>query len=278
MGNSNEAPFTTKRRVTHPDQMPIDVRDGIKGVFVDIDDTLTSGGRLTAQAYQALQGLHDAGVLVIPVTGRPAGWCDHIARMWPVNAVVGENGAFYFRYDHNVRQMQRRYYDDQRERLANSERLQSLAATIIERVPSVRIAADQAYRESDLAIDYCEDIPRAEDSAVDEVVDIFHESGATAKVSSIHINGWFGEYDKLTMSKLLMRECFHCDLDAERERFVFVGDSPNDQPMFGYFPNSVGVANIDRYAARLEQWPRFVTCNECGAGFAELADWLLQRR
>ena len=100
----------------------------------------------------------------------------------------------------------------------------------------------------------------------------------TAKVSSIHVNGWFGVYDKLGMTKTLLRERFGVDLDAERDRYLFVGDSPNDAPMFAYFPLSVGVANVRRFAGRLEHAPAYVTASEGGAGFAELAARLLAAR
>ena len=97
----------------------------------------------------------------------------------------------------------------------------------------------------------------------------------TAKVSSIHVNGWFGSYDKLAMTRTLLAEEFGIDLDAEREQFVFVGDSPNDAPMFAFFPHSVGVANVRAFADRIATPPEYVTQREAGAGFAELAAFLL---
>jgi len=250
----------------------------VRGVFTDIDDTLTTAGRMTAQSYAALERLRRAGLVTVPITGRPAGWCDHIARLWPVDAVVGENGAFYFRYLEAERRMVRRYLQDEGERAGNRRRLEALARTILDEVPGAAVAADQRYRESDLAIDYCEDVPRLPAESVARVVELFEAAGATAKVSSIHVNGWFGDYDKLGMTRRLMAECFSVDLDAEREAFVFVGDSPNDAPMFEYFPLSVGVANVREFAGRLASEPAFVTERAGGAGFAELAERLLAAR
>ena len=100
----------------------------------------------------------------------------------------------------------------------------------------------------------------------------------TAKVSSIHVNGWFGRYDKLSMAHLLLRERYGKELEAEREHCVFAGDSPNDAPMFAYLPNSVGVANIRRFEAELAHPPRYVTQADCGAGFAEVATAILAAR
>jgi len=257
---------------------PFEARRAVRGVLCDIDDTLTTGGRLTADAYAAMERLEQAGLQVVPITGRPAGWCDHIARMWPVAAVVGENGAFFFRYDRNRRVMKRAFVDGAAQRAANRERLRVIAADIVRAVPGCAIAADQLYRESDIAIDYCEDVTRLPREAVDRIVALMQARGLTAKVSSIHVNGWFGAYDKLAATHRLMREEFRADLDAARESYVFVGDSPNDAPMFAFFPYSVGVANIREFAGRLEHEPRYVTSATGGAGFREVADLLLAGR
>lgn len=255
-----------------------DVAAGIRGVFVDIDDTLTSSGVLTAEAYASLESLHASGFLVVPVTGRPAGWCDHIARMWPVDAIVGENGAFFFRYDHEKRQMGRRYLLDENVRADNRQRLERVKSEILSQVPGAAVSADQGFREADLAIDFCEDVAPLPDEQVQQIVSLFENAGARVKVSSIHVNGWFGDYDKLSTTRTMMHECFGVDLDACRERYVFVGDSPNDAPMFDYFPVSVGVANIRRFQSRLNAMPAFVTAASSGAGFSETAARLLEAK
>ncbi len=254
---------------------PAKQREAIRGVFFDIDNTLTTDGRLTAQAYGALERLHERRIIAVPITGRPAGWCDHIARMWPVDAVVGENGAFYFRYDHGAHKMHKRFLQSEAERAANRKRLEAVRDRILAKVPGTALASDQHYRETDLAIDYCEDVKPLPPSEVERIVAFFEEAGATAKVSSIHVNGWFGEYDKLTMTRTLMREVFFVDLDAERAKFIFVGDSPNDAPMFAYFPHAIGVANIRDFTGRLKAEPAYVTQAGCGAGFAEVVEMLV---
>jgi HAD superfamily hydrolase (TIGR01484 family) len=225
-----------------------------------------------------MEKLVTAGLILIPVTGRPAGWCDHIARMWPVDAVVGENGAFWFRYDPAEHVMHRRYVADGESRKAQRARLQSIAAQILDEVPQARVAADQLYRESDLAIDYGEDGDRLPDAQVDRIVQIMRSHGLTAKVSSIHVNGWFGTHDKLTTTLELLGDCFRIDPVQARDGFAFVGDSPNDQPMFEFFPCSVGVANVRAFEARLTAPPAYVTEGGGGAGFAEFADRLIAAR
>ena len=256
-------------------EMPGEVRRGIRGVLTDIDDTLSTHGRLSADAYAAMERISRAGLLVIPITGRPAGWCDHIARMWPVDAIVGENGALYMRYDRNARRLVRRFADDESTRRVNRARLAAVGEQILAAVPGCALASDQRYRETDLAIDFREDVPPLSREAVDRIVVLMQAEEMTAKVSSIHVNGWFGDYDKLTMTRMLMAEVFGIDLDLERERFVFAGDSPNDAPMFAFFPNAVGVANVREFADRIVSLPAYVTRGEAGAGFAELADFLL---
>ena len=250
----------------------------MEGLFLDIDDTLTTDGRLPAHAYAALEALHDAGLLVVPITGRPAGWCDHIARMWPVDAVVGENGAFYFWHDHEAKKLRQRFLADEATRAANAERLKVVAAQVFREVPGCALASDQFCRIADIAIDFCEDVPALAKGDVERIAALMRAAGMTAKVSSIHVNGWFGDYDKLSMARMLMRERYGIDLDSARQRYLFIGDSPNDEPMFGYFPQAVGVANVVAFAQDMTHPPAYVTAGRGGNGFAELARRLLAAR
>ena len=248
-------------------------RRGVRALLFDIDDTLTTEGKLTAAAYAALERLQGAGLRLVPVTGRPAGWCDHIARMWPVDAVVGENGAFYF--FHEANRVHKRFHDTVEVRTDKRARLGAIAERILAAVPGCALASDQPYRETDLAIDYCEDVPPLPLEAAERIAALMREAGLTAKVSSIHVNGWFGDYDKLATTRRLFAERFGLELGAANRAVVFAGDSPNDAPMFAFFENSVGVANVRRYEKLLSTQPRYVTANAAGAGFAELADHLL---
>src|SRR6185369_4789948 len=194
--------------------MPLAARAAMRGVLADIDDTLSTRGRVTAQAYAAMESLRAAGLLLIPITGRPAGWCDHIARMWPVDAVVGENGALYMRHDDDARRLVRRFADDEPTRRASRSRIAAIGERILAAVPGSALASDQRYRESDLAIDYCEDVAPLPRADVDRIVAMMEAEGLTAKVSSIHVNGWFGGYDKLSMTRRLLVEAFGIDLDV----------------------------------------------------------------
>ena len=257
------------------EKFPKSRKKNVRYVLADIDDTLTANGRIPADVFIALERLQQENRRVVPITGRPAGWCDHIARMWPVDAVVGENGAFFFRYDDGQRKMQRRYYKSQKQRASDRHKLEKVKSDILKKVPGCRVSADQAYREADLAIDYCEDIAPLSVKEVDKIVSCFEKAGAHAKVSSIHVNGWFGKYDKLTMTKLLFEEVYQENLDDMKRHVLFIGDSPNDAPMFAYFPNSVGVANVLQFEERLISKPAWVTRKTGGYGFAEMVDQLL---
>lgn len=248
---------------------------GIRGLFFDIDDTLTTEGRLTAQAYAALERWKAAGKIAVPITGRPAGWCDHIARMWPVDAVVGENGAFYFRYDPAARRLEKQFLLDEATRVENRRRMVAVRDRVLATVPGCALASDQLYREADLAIDFCEDVPPLGLAVAERIAALMREAGMTAKISSIHVNGWFGDYDKLGMTRTFARDRLGVDLDRAGDAFAFAGDSPNDAPMFAYFRNSIGVANVRRYEALLAARPAYVTQGEAGTGFAELVTRLL---
>jgi len=258
--------------------LPLQTAAGFHTLLTDIDDTLTSAGRLTAAAYAALEALHRAGLRVVPVTGRPAGWCDHIARLWPVDGVIGENGAFYMWHDAAAGRLRTRHLFDAAQREAAAGRLAAVREQVLREVPGCALASDQFCRLTDLAIDFCEDVAPLPGRDVDRIAQLMRDAGMTAKVSSIHVNGWFGPWDKLATARLMLAERFGVDLEAQRERIVFAGDSPNDEPMFAFFPHAVGVANVLDARERLAALPAWITPSRAGAGFVELADALLAAR
>ncbi|MDC7228119.1 MAG: HAD-IIB family hydrolase [Spirochaetales bacterium] len=245
---------------------------GIKYVLTDIDDTLTSNGKLESEAYAAMWKLHDAGIRVIPVTGRPAGWCDMIIRQWPVDAVIGENGAFaYFFEDSQLKSFVHPSVADGE----SIKKLENIYATVKEEIPLVRRARDQFARIYDLAIDFNEDPPKLGYQTAVKIRDICEEFGAEAKISSIHVNTWFGNYSKRDTAILFMKERYGLSEDEFMEQAVFCGDSPNDEPMFGYLPISFAVANILDFRDILKNEPAFVASKRGGKGFVEIASKLI---
>lgn len=251
----------------------------IEFVLTDIDDTLTTEGQLKAKAYESLWRLHDAGLKVIPITGRPAGWCEMIARFWPVEGVVGENGGFYFRYasntGENIKKMQRWFFADEKIIKENRQKLNQVAQEILKSVPGCALASDQFCRLMDLAIDFCEDVPSLPKIEVDKIVRIFEKHGAQAKISSIHVNGWFGNYNKLTTTFNFLKNEFGLTENEALAKCAFVGDSPNDEPMFAKFPHSFGVANIRNFENQMKTLPCYVAESHGGEGFYEISNKIL---
>ena len=248
---------------------------GVRGVLTDIDDTLTTAGAITPDALQALGRLKAAGLPVIAITGRPMGWSEPFARVWPLDAIVAENGAVaLFRSGDGLNI---EYAQDENTRRANGLRLAQVAERILREVPGATLARDSAGRVTDIAIDHAEfaQLPAAR---IEQVVALMREEGMNATVSSIHINGWFGAHDKLSGARWIVQRLLGRELDAESAHWVYVGDSTNDQLMFGHFARSVGVANLLDFAAELVVWPSFITQQPRGAGFAEVAAALLRLR
>jgi HAD superfamily hydrolase (TIGR01484 family) len=249
---------------------------GVKFVLFDIDDTITESGRLLRQSYDALWDLSAAGLVVIPVTGRPAGWCDLIARQWPVSGVVGENGAFSFYLEDGT--LQRLLHTAAPNPDTVRARLTDLGSRALREYPGLRIAKDQPYRIFDVALDFAEEEPNLGLELASRVKRFCEANGAVAKVSSIHVNAWFGDYDKLSMAEQFLSSRFGFDPILDSSSVLYFGDSPNDEPMFRRFELSCGVANVKNYAQLLGVEPKFVTQRPFGYGFAEGVDVLLRLR
>ena len=245
---------------------------GVQGVMTDIDDTLTRDGAIEPAALAALHDLAAAGLPVIAITGRPLGWSRPFAQAWPVAAIVAENGAVALIRD--GRHLATEYAQDSATRAANALRLQAAAARVLREVPGAVLAQDSPGRVTDIAIDHSE-FAQLPPAGISHVVQVLREEGLAATVSSIHINGWIGSHSKWTAAQWMVQRLFGRDLCAERGRWVYVGDSTNDQLMFEHLPLTVGVANLQRFADQLQHWPAYITQGERGLGFAEVARALL---
>lgn len=247
----------------------------VVGVMTDIDDTLTRDGAIEPAARSALHALREAGLPVVAITGRPKGWSEPFARDWPVDAIVAENGAVALIAEGGV--LRAEYAQDAGTRERNARRLAAAAQRVLAEVPGATRARDSAGRECDIAIDHAE-FAHLDDEAIRRVVAVMHAEGLNATVSSIHVNGWIGEHTKLSAAHWMVRRLYGRELDGEIARWLYVGDSTNDQAMFAAFPLSVGVANLTRFAAQLRTWPAYLTQAERGEGFAEVARAVLAAR
>ncbi len=245
--------------------------------FTDIDDTITENGLLPGYSYNSLWELYNNNIKVIPVTGRPAGWCDHIARMWPVEAVIGENGAFYFSYNRKLKNMERKYFSSKEQLEVNKRKLLKIKTRVLAEVPGVSISADQDYRIADLAVDFCEDVEHPGREAVQSICRIASEEGALYKISSIHVNCWFGEFNKVECVKKYLQENTNDYRDSFNKAF-FIGDSPNDEPIFKQIKNSIGVANLNDFKNELKHLPLYITDNRSACGFTEAVDVIIKKK
>ena len=248
---------------------------GVQGVLTDIDDTLTTEGAIPLGVVAALAALRAASLPVIAVTGRPMGWSRPIAEEMPLAAVVAENGAVGLFRD--AAGLQVEYVDPESTRSANAVRLRAVAARIVAEVPGATLARDSAGRITDIAVDHAE-FMRLDPARIAQVAAIMRSEGMNATVSSIHINGWYGTHTKLSGAAWIVRRLLGKDLDAERDLWLYVGDSTNDELMFASFAFSVGVANLADFADRLQQWPAYITQHDRGRGFVEVAEALLAAR
>ena len=250
----------------------------LRGVFTDIDDTLTRDGAIEPAALAALARLREAGLTCVAVTGRPLGWSKAFAREWPVAAIVAENGAVLLRAQDGLPDGLRiDYAQDAAQRAHNAERLSRCAGRVLRELPDARLAQDSAGRVTDIAIDHSE-YAQLNEASIAQVLAIMQDEGLTSTVSSIHINGWIGTHSKWSGACWALRELEGADLAAELERWLFVGDSTNDQALFERFDLSVGVANIRRFAQQLRVWPAYITAAERGLGFTEVVSAVLEAR
>ena len=248
----------------------------LNAVFSDLDDTLTDSSFILPSTLQAIHDLSQAGFKVVIVSGRPAGWADSLMRLIPLDSVIFENGAGLMWRENNKILTQC---------LASGAPLKSpqnvleeLFSKIKREIPQAKLATDQSYRLFDYAIDFNEEPPFLTDAQVKRIMQLLNDdSRVTAKLSSIHINYWVGTHTKLTACEFWLKK-FGQSTGITKETVVYSGDSPNDEPLFGFFPHSVGVANVKRFLPIMKQAPAYITSHEGGKGFQEIAQLLLKEK
>ena len=213
------------------------------GVMTDIDDTLTSAGAITPDTLAALGALKAAGLHVIAVTGRPAGWSEPFALTWPLDAIVAENGAVAFlscqkwlsRLSGGRNLLSKLYQQDTPTRLCNQARMRQVSERVMREVAGAVMSKDSAGRETDIAIDHSE-FAHLPPVAIERVAHIMRSEGMNASVSSIHINGWFGSHDKLEGARWIVRELLGHELDAELPRRCLSAIRPTASRCSRLFP------------------------------------------
>jgi HAD superfamily hydrolase (TIGR01484 family) len=245
--------------------------EAVRFVLTDMDETLTYQGRLAAATYDALERLQRAGIRVIPVTAAPAGWCDQMARMWPVDGVIGENGGLFFQRAAHGHGLLQKFWHAPEDQPAITARLTAIGKRVQEAVPEAVFAEDQAFRLT------CVAFAQPQDPVIRSVIiSALRNSGADVTVNNLWLLGWLGGYDKLAMSRRVMAEVYGLDIDENPDTVLYVGDSTNDAPMFGFFRHSVGVSTVTRYLSEIPVPPRWITAGPGGAGFVEAADAVIR--
>ena len=245
----------------------------VRFVLTDMDETLTYRGRLAAATYHALERLQRAGVVVVPVTAASAGWCDQMARMWPVDEVIGENGGFFFRRSSAGHELERWFWPPDCEREAIAQRLAEIGRNVGVVVPEAQFAQDHPFRLTSVAFSKPSDPGLCE-----AILAILRASGARVTVNNLWVLGWLGDYDKLAMTRRVMMQVYGLDIEVDREAVLYVGDSTNDGPMFSFFRHTVGVSTVIDCLPQIPRPPAWITRGPGGAGFVEVADAVLRSR
>ncbi|HEY4058053.1 MAG TPA: HAD-IIB family hydrolase [Kofleriaceae bacterium] len=243
----------------------------IRGVFSDVDDTLTHDGSVTVEAYDAIVRARAAGLRIVLVTGRPAGWAEVLASVWPVDAAIAENGGIA--YLKRGRRLERVYFAPG-DPLDDAKKLAALSADVLQRFSFAKRSDDSGLRITDVAFDVGETqhLPREQ---IDAITARCRELGARTLVSSVHAHACFHLADKARMSARIANILWGETESDTAAHYAFVGDSPNDQAAFTFFGASIGVANVARYLKDLAPPPQYVTQAPNGRGFAEAMDVLL---
>ena len=245
----------------------------VKALFCDLDGTMSTGGRVEASTYKALEQLGEARIPVILVTGRPAGWAQCMATMAPLAAVVAENGGVTFLRSESGIGHDKIYGVPAASLPEWRRRMQVAAVDVMREIPEVRLSADSKYREVDLALDWNEEVQLSREQA-EQAVLMLRQRGFGAVRSSVHVNFGPPTFDKLSACKIVIAKVLGGD-DADLGPYVYVGDALNDAPMFEGFERSIGVANVRRWWDELAHKPKFVTESEEGAGLREVVNHIL---
>jgi len=255
--------------------LPVDEARGLHGLLFDLDDTLLTHGLLTRAAFDALWNLRDAGLKLVAVTGRPSGWGEVLARQWPVEGCVTENGAVTVRREGTG--LARLDGCDEATRRSRRVRLARLVERVREVVPEARLTDDVDARRSDVTWDIGERMTLPPDR-VRAVVEVIRQAGARSMQSSVHLHATFDADDKASGALRFLSRKLGVDAGAAVTRFAFVGDSGNDASCFAAFRTTFGVANVRAALSRLSIPPRYVAPAAMGAGFAEVAAEILRKR
>jgi len=246
---------------------------GLSGIVFDLDDTLLDHGALEEAAYGALFRLRESGLRLVACTGRPSGWGEIAARMWPIDVAVVENGALAWVRDDvaagagRVRVLGETSLASHRARRAD---LLALADELVARFPDAALADDNDARVTDVTIDVGEH-RRVSADDVATMRAVARDRGLFTFASSVHVHLTRDGNDKASGTIAALVSRFSDDATAARSRYAFIGDSGNDAAAFAAFETTFGVANVRRYVGAMSVPPKYVATAKMGLGFASIA-------
>ncbi|MGN0906797.1 MAG: HAD family hydrolase [Bullifex sp.] len=226
-------------------------------IISDVDDTITSKGRLLPEALSALYEAEEKGYRTILLSGGSAGWCEVYLRQWPVYMVIAESGAVLLYKDEEgqirYRQNPAITPDDLKKR-----------DELLRMIGEEHLSSDQYARLYDIAVD----LSRVSERELEDIMDMAGRMGARMAKSSIHLNIWFGDYSK---SKGLLSFMELCGIDRATllSRSMYFGDAPNDDEMFALIPASVGMKSVEDRKSEFSHLPAYIASEYGGKGFSE---------
>jgi HAD superfamily hydrolase (TIGR01484 family) len=243
-----------------------DALTNIHLIATDMDGTLTIGEKFTPELFEALQQLQQAGIKVIVVTGRSAGWVSAVNHYFPVFGAICENGGLFYHGE------MAEYLVDLPEIPEHRQQLATMFQRLQAQFPQLCPSSDNAFRLTDWTFD----ITGLGLTDLQTMAQLCAQSGWGFTYSTVQCHIKPLAQEKAHGLTQVLQTHFPQIL---RQQVVTVGDSPNDVSLFnpGIFPNSVGVANVLRYTDQLAHLPCFVTKLPEGRGFCELAHLIISK-
>ena len=244
----------------------------LRGILFDLDDTLLDRSELTEVAYGALHRLSEAGLTLLAVTGRPAGYGEVLVPAWPIAGLIAENGSVAVLKVDGRTQL----FDEVNvtQRRARREQLQTLVTHMKCEFPLLMPATDVHLRRCDYTFDIGE-YQHVDHEVITAVIAFARARGASTVRSSVHLHVGFDGSDKASGTLRVLSRHFGYDVTHARAQFAFIGDSENDEAAFAAFNTTIAVANL---RGRPTVNPRYATQAPRGRGFAEFVQRLLALR
>ena len=238
----------------------------IRLIASDVDGTLTHNGKFSTNFISTLLDLQSAGIKVLLVTGRSAGWVSALVNYLPVAGAIAENGGLF---------LQPNGQQDLLSSIPNISRHRILLENTFHQIkqlfPNLQTSTDNHFRITDWTFDV-NDLSANDIQAISSQC---QQMGWSFTYSNVQCHIKPPHQDKATGLDAVLNNHFP---ELNSQQVLTIGDSPNDEAMFNpaKFPISVGVANVRHYQDKMLHLPKYMTHASEFAGFQELAQLLLK--